>query len=182
MQPKQLIRTSRKISLVLRHKPQAIGLTLDANGWAEVDDLLRLMTQDGTPLNRSELDHIVTENNKQRFRFSDDGRKIRANQGHSLEVDLQMKPQVPPAVLYHGTATTSVKSILKTGLEKRKRQHVHLSHEQDTATQVGGRHGKPVILTVDAARMVSDGHQFYQSDNGVWLTDKVPPVYLSVKF
>lgn len=178
MHPKQLIRTSRKISLVLRHKPQAIGLTLDANGWAEVDDLLRLMTEDGTPLNRSELDLIVAENNKQRFRFSDDGRKIRANQGHSLQVDLQMKPVQPPAVLYHGTATTAVASILRTGLERRKRQHVHLSHEQETATNVGGRHGKPVVLIVDAAQMAADGYLFYRSDNGVWLTGAVPVKYL----
>jgi len=180
MHPKQIIRTSRKISLVLRHKPEAIGISLDENGWAGVDELLRLMTKSGTPLTRPELETIVAENNKKRFRFNDDGTKIRANQGHSLKVDLQMKAVQPPTVLYHGTATTAVASILKTGLEKRKRQHVHLSHEQVTATQVGGRHGKPVILTVDAARMVTDGYLFYRSDNGVWLTDNVPPAYLSL--
>lgn len=182
MHPKQLIRTSRKISLVLRHTPEAIGLSLDKNGWADVKDLLRLMTQSGTPLNRSELETIVAENNKQRFRFSEDGRKIRANQGHSLDVDLQMKPVSPPAVLYHGTATTAVESILKTGLDKRKRQHVHLSYERETATKVGGRHGKPVILIVDAARMAADGYKFYRSDNGVWLTEAVPVTYLRVEF
>ncbi|MEM9527465.1 MAG: RNA 2'-phosphotransferase [Bacteroidota bacterium] len=178
MNPKNIVRISRKISLVLRHKPKAIGLQLDPHGWAQVDDLLRLMTASGTPLSRPDLEQIVAENNKQRFRFSEDGTKIRANQGHSIDIDLQLKPQTPPPVLYHGTASTSVASIMSTGLHSRKRQHVHLSHDTETATMVGKRHGKPVILRVDAAAMASDGYEFFCSENGVWLTHEVPVKYL----
>ncbi|MEO0731588.1 MAG: RNA 2'-phosphotransferase [Bacteroidota bacterium] len=179
MKPPQLTRLGRKISLVLRHKPKAIGLTLDEHGWADVAELLEKMTASGTPLDRAGLDRIVAENNKQRFRYSDDGRLIRANQGHSIDVDLELEAVPPPAILYHGTASTSVASILATGLESRSRQHVHLSADTETAVMVGKRHGKPVVLRVDARAMAADGHQFYRSENGVWLAAAVPPQYLA---
>lgn len=184
MTPKQIIRTSRKMSLVLRHKPEAIGLTLDANGWATVTNLLKRMAATGTPLSRAELDTIVAENNKKRFAFNPEGTKIRASQGHSIDVNLQFDPLTPPANLFHGTATTSVESILATGLQSRSRQHVHLSLDLDleTATQVGSRHGSPVILTVDAAAMHNDGYKFYRSANNVWLTDEIPARYLTVNW
>lgn len=178
MHPRNIVRISRRISLVLRHKPQSIGLKLDAHGWAEVDDLLQRMTASGTALSRPELEQVVAENNKQRFRFSEDGTKIRANQGHSINVDLQLKSQTPPKVLFHGTASTSVAGIMATGLQSRKRQHVHLSHDTETATMVGKRHGKPVIMRVDTVAMVADGHDFFCSENGVWLTREVPVKYL----
>lgn len=182
MDPKNIKRTSRKISLVLRHKPEAIGLGLDENGWAKVNELLAKMSATGTPLKRADLETIVAENDKQRFSFSPDGQKIRANQGHSIAVDLQLVPVPPPAVLYHGTASTSVEAIMKTGLEPRKRQHVHLSQDVTTATAVGSRHGRPVILRVDAAGMARAGYVFFCSENGVWLTGEVPVGYLSVEW
>ncbi|MEM9930109.1 MAG: RNA 2'-phosphotransferase [Bacteroidota bacterium] len=180
MTPKTLKRTSKKISLVLRHKPEAIGLTLDTNGWTTVEHLLERMAATGTPLTREELQTIVVNNDKQRFRFNPDGTKIRANQGHSIDIDLQLTPVPPPAVLYHGTATRAVPSIKKTGLRSQQRQHVHLSLELETAVAVGGRHGKPIVFQVDAAGMARDGYTFFCSDNGVWLTASVPPKYLSL--
>lgn len=182
MNPKQIIRASRKMSLVLRHKPEAIGLTLDRNGWATVTDLLNRMAATGTPLTRAELVTIVAENNKKRFAFNPEGTKIRASQGHSIGVDLEFEPLTPPNELFHGTATTSVDSILATGLQSRSRQHVHLSLDLETATQVGARHGRPVILTVDSAAMHNDGYEFYRSANDVWLADEIPPKYLSVNW
>lgn len=182
MNPKQITRTSRKMSLVLRHKPEAIGLTLDPNGWATVAELLKRLAATGTPLTHAELDTIVAENNKKRFAFNPEGTKIRASQGHSIDVDLEFEPLTPPAELFHGTATTSVDSILATGLQSRSRQHVHLSLDLETATQVGGRHGKPVILTVNAAAMHKDGYKFYRSANDVWLTDEIPAQYLTVNW
>lgn len=180
MDPKNIKRASRKISLVLRHKPEAIGLELDDNGWANVKEFLAKMSTTGYPLKRAELEIIVAENDKQRFSFSPDGQRIRANQGHSIAVDLELEPLPPPAILYHGTASTSVEAIMKTGLEPRKRQHVHLSLDLKTATAVGSRHGQPVILRVDAAAMSGDGYAFYRSENGVWLTGGVPVKYISV--
>lgn len=182
MTPKQIIRTSRKMSLVLRHKPEAIGLTLDPHGWALVADLLRRMAATGTPLTRAELDVIVAENDKKRFAFNDAGTKIRASQGHSIDVDLQFEPLLPPPELFHGTATTSVESILATGLQSRSRRHVHLSLDRETATKVGTRHGRPVILTVAAGLMHKDGYEFYRSANDVWLTHEVPARYLAVNW
>lgn len=180
MDPKNIKRTSRKISLVLRHKPEAIGLIVDKNGWAKVSELLAKMSATGFRLKRTDLEIIVAENDKQRFSFSPDGQKIRANQGHSIAVDLELRPVPPPAVLYHGTASTSVEAIMKTGLEPRKRQHVHLSLDLKTATAVGNRHGRPVVLRVAAEAMARDGYAFYCSENGVWLTGEVPVQYISV--
>jgi putative RNA 2'-phosphotransferase len=173
-----LTRTSKFLSLVLRHKPEEIGLRLDDQGWAEIDDLIRLSNSKGQRLTRELVEQIVADCNKQRFAISEDGRRIRANQGHSVAIDLALPPREPPELLYHGTASRFVSSIQATGLEKRQRQHVHLSLDVTTAIRVGERHGKPVILVVQARRMHTAGHQFFLSDNGVWLTDHVPVEYL----
>ncbi|MCB0062887.1 MAG: RNA 2'-phosphotransferase, partial [Caldilineaceae bacterium] len=175
---KQITRFSKLLSLILRHDPGRIGLTLDAGGWADVDELLTKAAQAGHKISREQLAAVVAQNNKQRFRFNEDGTRIRANQGHSIPVDLGLEAQTPPPVLYHGTATRFLDSIRAEGLNRRSRQHVHLSADIETARKVGQRHGKPVILTVDAAAMHGDGHTFYRSDNGVWLVDAVPTAYL----
>lgn len=175
---KDTTRTSKFLSLVLRHQPETIGLALDENGWATVAELLLKMTEHKMPVSADDLQHVVATNNKKRFAFNEDGSKIRASQGHSIEVELDLPQQVPPAVLYHGTGEKWVASILLTGLEKRSRQHVHLSGDTTTATAVGKRHGKPVIFEVAAGRMQADGYPFYLSANGVWLTDAVPAKYL----
>lgn len=172
------VRKSKFLSLVLRHRPDKIGLQLDAAGWAEIEDLLAKAAAANVSISRSELDVIVAENNKQRFIISDNGRRIRANQGHSINVDLGLEPCTPPDVLYHGTAVRFLESILAQGLCKQNRQHVHLSGDWETAVAVGKRHGKPVVLQVLAGKMAEAGHLFYFSENHVWLTDHVPPHYL----
>jgi putative RNA 2'-phosphotransferase len=172
-----LVSASKFISLVLRHQPDVIGLTLDDAGWAGIDDLIRL-SQGHKPLTRALIDAVVEHNNKQRFAISEDGQRIRANQGHSINVELGLMPITPPAMLYHGTATRFVDSIQRQGLLKRGRQHVHLSADDDTATKVGMRHGAPVVLIVHAAAMATAGHLFFCSDNRVWLTDAVPATFI----
>ena len=179
MTPKQLTRVSRKMSLVLRHKPEAIGLKLDRQGYAEVNHLLKRLAEHGLTITRDELNTVVAENNKKRFAFSPDGLKIRASQGHSIEVDLGMEALLPPDKLYHGTATRFLPSIEKTGLERRSRQHVHLSDDRQTAVTVGSRHGRPTILIVDAKAMHAAGHAFFRSANGVWLTEAVPVKFIT---
>lgn len=168
-----LVSTSKFLSLVLRHQPEVIGLILDDSGWADIDTLIRL-SQAHKPLTRALIEQVVQANSKQRFAISDDGRRIRANQGHSIEVDLDLVPVTPPTLLYHGTATRFVDAIRREGLVKRSRQHVHLSADADTATAVGARHGKPAVLIVRAGEMAAAGHAFFRSENGVWLTDAVP--------
>ena len=153
-------------------------MALDDNGWAEVDQLLRLANASGRRINRSLLEQLVAESDKKRFAFSDDGLRIRANQGHSVEVDLALTAAEPPEFLYHGTATRFLESIRATGLNSGGRQHVHLSLDKATATQVGQRHGKLAILVIRAGTMAAAGHKFYLSANGVWLTDAVPVVYI----
>lgn len=175
-----IVTTSKLLSYVLRHRPDSIGLQLDAQGWAEVDDLLARLRADGKTVECALLERVVRENDKQRFAFSPDGTRIRASQGHSVEVDLGLQPQTPPPVLYHGTASRFLKAILAEGLRAGARHHVHLSSDTQTATKVGMRHGFPVVLRVDTTRMVADGAVFYQSDNGVWLTASIAPRYLSV--
>jgi putative RNA 2'-phosphotransferase len=170
--------TSKLLSYVLRHRPDSIGLTLDAHGWADVGDLLACLAAQGKAIDRTLLEQVVAQNDKQRFAFSEGRSRIRASQGHSIAVDLQLRAAEPPAVLYHGTASRFLKSILATGLRAGARHHVHLSADRDTATRVGTRHGFPAVLIVDAARMHADGIAFYQSDNGVWLTAEVKPAYL----
>ncbi|WP_307580315.1 RNA 2'-phosphotransferase [Pseudoduganella violaceinigra] len=162
----------------MRHQPEEIGLTLDRNGWASIDELIALSNARGSRLSRTLLETIVAECEKQRFAISEDGTKIRANQGHSVAIELELAPQTPPEQLYHGTATRFLDSIRENGLHAASRQHVHLSLELATAEKVGGRHGKPAILTVESGRMARDGHLFYLSENGVWLTDTVPAHYL----
>lgn len=172
-----VVAASKFLSLVLRHRPGLIGLALDATGWADIDELVRL-AQPRIALTRDLVDHAVAGNDKQRFAISDDGRRIRARQGHSIDVDLALPPTPPPARLYHGTATRFVDAIRRDGLIKRSRQHVHLSADADTATRVGSRHGAPVVLIVRADDMARAGHVFFLSENGVWLTDAVPSAFI----
>lgn len=178
MDAKQLVRTSRFLSKHLRHAPAEIGLTLQPGGWVPVDDLLAACQRAGVRLTRELLVEVVASNDKQRFALDDTGERIRANQGHSVEVDLQLEPATPPPVLYHGTAESEVDVILDKGVQKMSRHHVHLSPDVPTAIKVGRRHGKPVVLQVDAAAMHAAGLPFYCSANGVWLVDEVPPQYL----
>ena len=168
---------SKYIALILRHKPETIGITLDEHGWADADQLI-----DGIrktyPLTREMLEEIVRTDNKQRYSFNADHTMIRANQGHSAPVDAELQMAEPPAVLYHGTGEKYVPSILKEGLIPKSRLYVHLSKDIQTALNVGERHGKPIIFRVDAQRMSMDGYQFFLSVNGVWLTKRVPVTYL----
>jgi putative RNA 2'-phosphotransferase len=174
---KTIVSASKFVSLVLRHQPEVIGLPLDSEGWAEIDALIQL-SQPHHPLTRALIDEVVATNNKQRFAISDDGTRIRARQGHSIEVELGLVAIVPPEYLFHGTAMHSVEAIRREGLSKRSRQHVHLSSEADTATRVGARHGRPVVLRIHAAAMTTAGHAFFRSENGVWLTDAVPAEFI----
>ncbi len=171
-------RFSKFLSLVLRHDPGRIHLTLDAEGWAEVDELLDRLASSGKAVTREQLEQVVDTNNKQRFWFSDDGLRIRANQGHSIDIDLGLAAVEPPAALFHGTATRYVDVIRAQGLAPRSRQHVHLSVDQETAVAVGNRHGKPFVFTVRSGAMHAAGHAFFLSENGVWLTEHVPPEFL----
>jgi putative RNA 2'-phosphotransferase len=170
---KDLVQTSKFLSLILRHKPQQFGIVLDVNGWANVNDVL-----DKMHIDIHTLKQVVYTNDKKRFALSEDETQIRASQGHSIKVDLGLVAQQPPDVLYHGTAHVSWHSIAELGLKKMNRQHVHLSLDVQTATKVGQRHGKPFILKVDSTRMFKDGYKFFLSDNGVWLTEHVPKEYL----
>jgi len=171
-------KTSKFMSLVLRHTPEVAGLTLDSGGWVRIDELLRGLKKAGHTQSLEGLLAIVAENDKKRFTVSEDGLRIRAAQGHSVEIDLQLAPAVPPDQLYHGTASATLDSIFASGLKPQTRQHVHLSTSIDTAIAVGSRHGKPTVLRVDALRMHGDGVVFWVADNGVWLTDFVDPKYL----
>jgi len=175
---KQIKNISKFLSLVLRHEPKHIGLTLDHEGWADVTELIEKVNQKGIRLDFATLQIVVDTNDKKRFAFSDDQSRIRASQGHTIEVDLNLPPQVPPAVLFHGTAVKYLPEIKEKGLYKMDRQHLHLSAEEGTAQNVGGRHGKPVVLVIQALAMHEKGYSFYLSDNGVWLTDHVPPAFI----
>ncbi len=172
--------TSKFLSLVLRHEPERIGLTLDSAGWVLVDDLLVKLSRAGKPVSRELLQQVIDTSDKQRFALSTDGLSIRANQGHSVEVDLALAPQVPPELLYHGTATRSLDSILKTGLSRGARHHVHLTERPATAVAVGQRYGAPVMLRIAALRMHQAGHVFFCTANQVWLSDTVPPEFIEV--
>ena len=165
--------------MVLRHAPERIGLELNKEGYADVEDLLSKMNSRGDNIDIKTLTHIVATNPKKRFAFNADKTMIRANQGHSITIDHGFKPIVPPEILYHGTGQQSVPSILKNGIDKRKRHHVHLSLDIDSALKVGQRHGKPVILAIKALEMNHNGHEFYLSENDVWLTDYVPAEYIN---
>lgn len=171
---------SKFLSYVLRHRPDVIGLELDNEGWASVDELINGAQKKGKRFNHEKLIEIVETNDKKRYTLSQDGSRIRANQGHSLKVDLKLNPVKPPDKLYHGTATKYKKAISTEGLKAKKRHHVHLSKDIQTAKKVGQRHGKPVILEIDAIRMHREGVKFYCSENDVWLTDHVAPDYFEV--
>lgn len=180
MDEKRKTKISKFLSLVLRHKPEEIGLTLAENGWIEVADLLKACTDYGKPLTIKELREIVGTNDKKRFAFNETGEKIRASQGHSVEVEIEFEKRNPPEILYHGTATRNLGAILADGLKKMKRHYVHLSADTETAQKVGVRYGKPVILRVDTAAMLAENYEFFVSANNVWLVEEVPPKFLEV--
>ncbi|EGX60692.1 phosphotransferase [Streptomyces zinciresistens K42] len=170
------MKVSKYLSKHLRHQPERIGLTLDAGGWVEIDTLIAAVTAHHFRLTREELDHVVATNDKRRFAV--EGTRIRASQGHSVDVDLGLAPATPPAFLFHGTVAASLDAIRREGLRPMNRHAVHLSPDRETATRVGARRGHPVVLVVDAAAMHRDDHVFQISANGVWLTQAVPPAYL----
>lgn len=178
MNEKEITRISKFLSLVLRHKPETIGIELDKSGWTDVSTLIEKANTANVPLSFELLKHIVGANVKKRFAFTEYFDKIRANQGHSIEVELGYEPKEPPAILYHGTGQKFVSSIQEQGLQKQSRHHVHLSADMETAINVGGRHGKPFVFEVLSGQMYNDNFQFYQANNGVWLTDQVPVKYL----
>jgi putative RNA 2'-phosphotransferase len=173
-----LIKPSKFLSLVLRHKPEEIGLALDGQGWADIDELIEKAGRHGMALTRELVALIVETSDKQRFAVDGAGQRIRANQGHSVDVDLGLAPAEPPPVLFHGTAETSVAAIRAEGLKAGQRQHVHLSPDEGTAIRVGRRHGRPAVLRIAAGRMRESGHVFFLSTNGVWLTEAVPVQFI----
>ncbi|HEX8258298.1 MAG TPA: RNA 2'-phosphotransferase [Allosphingosinicella sp.] len=178
--PRDAIRLSKFLSYVLRHSPEAAGISLDREGWAEVAQVLEAARRKGFEVDEARLGAVVANSDKKRFTLSEDGARIRAAQGHSTpQVEIAFAPMAPPALLYHGTAETNLPSILSSGLEPRKRHYVHLSPDAATAVQVGRRHGKPMVLRVDSGAMHAAGHIFYRADNGVWLTRSVPPEFIS---
>ncbi len=177
---KKLVRTSKFLSLVLRHQPEVIGMKLDREGWLDIGRLIENANQRGNAITLEMLHEVVATNEKKRFALSVDGLRIRASQGHSVStVNLNLPPSEPPKLLYHGTVAVFLDSIRQQGLQRRSRNHVHLSADREVAKIVGQRRGKPVILTVAAEDMNADGHAFYLSANGVWLTEEVPACYLT---
>lgn len=170
--------TSKFLSYVLRHHPEKLGITLDENGWTSVAILLEKINDGEYSLSIEQLEDVVATNAKKRFAFNDDKTKIRASQGHSVAIDLGIEPQQPPEYLYHGTVEKFLQSIQNKGLIKGSRQHVHLSEDKETAINVASRRGKPIILTVRSGKMHAQNHAFYQSENGVWLTDEVPTEFI----
>jgi putative RNA 2'-phosphotransferase len=180
MDATRLVRISKYLSRHLRHAPDQLGLVLALGGWVNVDELLSACAAAQFPITQAELEAVVADNDKQRFSFDETHTRIRANQGHSVVVDLQLEPHTPPDVLYHGTGEKSLPMILQSGLLKMSRHHVHLSSDRETARKVGMRHGRPAILAVDTMAMQQAGFTFYRSENGVWLVDAVPPQYLEV--
>lgn len=180
MEERDRIRASKFLSLVLRHRPELIGIELGAGGWVKIEILLAGCAKRGRALTRSQLDEIVRLCPKQRFAVSSDGMEIRANQGHSVHIELGYESAQPPAQLYHGTSERRLDSIRREGLRRMRRHHVHLSEDAGTAERVGQRHGKAVVLTVLAERMLAAGHEFFVSTNGVWLTEHVPTEFLQI--
>jgi len=175
---KNLTQISKFLSLILRHKPEEIGISMDSNGWVIVDELIEKSNAHNVMLDFDTLEEVVFSSDKQRFTFNDDLTAIRANQGHSVDVDVEPEITVPPEFLYHGTVAPFLEAIREQGLQKQKRRQVHLSKDIETAVKVGSRRGKPVILTIRAFSMQQDGHTFYLSKNGVWLCDEVPADYI----
>ena len=176
---KRMVSTSKFISLVLRHRPGIIGITLDEHGWADVQELISgVNNSDGHTLDMKTLEEIVRTDEKQRYSFNKEHTRIRANQGHSVQVDVELEEKVPPAILWHGTGEKYVPSIDRQGLIPKSRLYVHLSADAETAKKVGSRHGKPVIYEIDCLKMNEDGYRFYLSANGIWLTKSVPAKYM----
>lgn len=180
MNEKRKTKIGKFLSLILRHKPETINLILDENGWASVKELLERSVQNGNSFTRNELEVVVETNEKKRFSFDESGAKIRANQGHSLELKIEFEERTPPKILYHGTAERNVKAIWETGLQRMKRHHVHLSADVETARNVGARYGKPVIFQIETEKMLAENFKFYISKNGVWLADKIPPEFIEI--
>jgi putative RNA 2'-phosphotransferase len=178
MNDNRRVTISKYLSKHLRHSPAEIGLTLEPGGWVPIAVVLTAAARHRFQISREELDEVVAKCDKRRFALDATGLKIRANQGHSTDVDMQFTRKSPPETLFHGTGSQSREAIQRDGLRRISRQHVHLSADTDTARRVGARHGKPVVFVIEAARMHGDGFAFYQADNGVWLTDHVPPGYL----
>ena len=175
----RIVETSKFLSYILRHRPDAIGIELDSEGWSDIDALVAAAVRDNRRLDRALIEEVVASNDKKRFAISSDGLRIRAVQGHSTAiVQIAHRAVTPPPVLYHGTASRFVAAILRQGLRPGARHHVHLSQEYTTAVAVGTRHGVPVVLCVDAAAMDAAGFAFFLADNGVWLTEAIPPRYL----
>ena len=179
MTDRELVTTSKFLSMILRHKPEKAGISLDANGWANLDDIIRGLNKHGrVHVDLDDIKRIVAISDKQRFVFNSTLTKIRANHGHTVKVDVELEEVTPPEILYHGTATKSLSGIMQEGIQPRERLHVHVSIDEKTAMNVGQRHGKAVLLTIEAARMHADGLKFYRSANGIWLTDYVPVKYI----
>jgi len=178
--PRRLVKVSKYLARHLRHDPGALGLELRPGGWVEVDALLAASAARGLRLSRAELEEVVEGNDKRRFALDATGTLIRVSQGHSVPVDLGLVPEEPPALLFHGTSAPRVEAILREGLRPMRRHHVHLSPDAATARRVGARHGRPVVLEVAAGELAAAGHVFLRSDNGVWLTEHVPPAALRV--
>lgn len=177
---RELTRISKYMSMLLRHHPEAIGLDMDEHGWVKVNDLIEgIQENKSKTFGMNELEEIVRTDEKQRYSFNADKTLIRANQGHSIQVDVELKKRTPPEILYHGTGEKYVASIDQQGLLSKARLYVHLSWDIETAIKVGKRHGKVVIYKVDAKKMAEDGYDFYLSVNNVWLTYDVPVLYLS---
>lgn len=178
---KEAVEISKFLSYILRHEPESIGLILDSAGWANIHELVQLANTSGNNITLEQIHSIVENDKKGRFSFSDDVHYIRAVQGHSLKtVDLKLKEITPPARLLHGTAQRFIEKINNEGLIPKERQYVHLTEDYDTAIKTGMRYGKPVVLNIDSQKMQADGHDFYQAENDVWLTLKVPPAYIAV--
>lgn len=173
-----LVKLGKYLSLILRHKPDVIGIELDKHGWASVDELIEGINKTGRFINEEILDEIVETNNKKRYQYNDDHTKIRANQGHSINVDVDLKERIPPNLLYHGTALNYLDKIKQLGIKKMNRLHVHLSKDIETAKNVGKRHGQPIVLVIDTKAMVEDGYVFYFSNNGVWLCNDIDYKYI----
>ena len=177
--PQRYVRISKYLSKHLRHQPERLGLELLPGGWVSVDKLLAAASANGFEISLAELQQVIATNDKQRFAFDDRGDLIRANQGHSIEIDLQLLVQTPPNTLYHGTHVKAVAAILVAGLQKMSRHHVHLTTDLNMAFKVGGRRGESVILAIDPLAMMNDGYRFDRTENDVWLVDAVPPEYLT---
>jgi len=178
MDTQKLKKTSKFLSLLLRHQPELLNLQLEEGGWTDTKTLIQKINKKNDNFTFQELEYVVENNDKQRFGFNEDKTKIRANQGHSTKVEMNYQPITPPSVLYHGTATKNVESILKNGILKGARQYIHLSTDLETAQKVGSRHGKPYIFKIETLKMQEAGIQFYCSENGVWLVDFIPKEFL----